>query len=159
LQTLLKSRPQPSLAEFADREGSVSISGVKFRTATVGWGRPLFDEVLIESPGYCFLQVGGEWFERGLFAHAPATYELDMNRTWKRFQASFGLQDGHDGSVVFVVKGDGRELFRSPTIRDHQLRSLDLDISQVSNLTLVVEDGGDGANGDWGVWLQPQVGR
>ena len=132
---------------------------MKFRTATVGWGRPLFDEVLIESPGYCFLQVAGEWFEHGLFAHAPASHELDLNRTWKRFQASFSLQDGHDGSVVFVVKGDGRELFRSPTIRDHQRRSLDLDISQITSLTLVVEDGGDGTNGDWGVWLQPQVGR
>ena len=99
------------------------ISGVKFRTATVGWGRPLVDEVLIEPPGQCFLQVGGQFFERGLYAHAPAKHELDLDRKWQRFQASYGLQDGHDGSVVFVVHGDGRELFRSPTIRDHALHT------------------------------------
>jgi len=159
LQTLLKPRPQRRLAELADQAGPAPVSGVRFRTATVGWGRPLFDEVLIEPPGQCFLQVGGQFFERGLYAHAPARHELDLDRKWQRFQTSYGLQDGHDGSVVFVVQGDGRELFRSPTIREHVRHTLDVDVANVSVLTLRVEDGGDGANSDWGVWIEPQVSR
>lgn len=123
LETLLKPWPPRGLAELPDQAGPVSVSDVRFRTATVGWGRPLFDEVLIEPPDQCFLQVGGQFFERGLYAHAPARHELVLDRKWRRFQTSYGLQDGHDGSVVFVVQDDGRELFRSPTIREHVLPS------------------------------------
>jgi hypothetical protein len=157
LQSLLKPRRQPQLAELTDHKEPVPVSGVKFRTVSVGWGRPLVDEVLIQPPGQCFLQVGGQFFEYGLYAHAPARHELDLDGKWKRFQASYGLQDGHDGSVVFVVRGDGRELFRSPTIRDHALRTVDANLTDVRVLTLLVEDGGDGTNNDWGVWIQPQL--
>ena len=58
-----------------------------------------------------------------------------------------------------MVRGDGKELFRSPVIKDHQSRQVDVDVSGVGVLELVTEDGNDGANADWGVWLEPRLER
>jgi hypothetical protein len=107
----------------------------------------------------CFLQLDGQVHERGLFAHAPAVYALALGRQWKRLRAGCGLQDGSEGSVAFVVRGDGRELFRTPTVRDHQPHGVDVDVSAVETLELVTEDGGDGPNSDWGVWVDPELSR
>lgn len=137
----------------------MSISRATFRSATTGWGPPLRDQVPVEKSGQCFLQVGGQFFERGLYAHAPAKYEVELDGKWARFRGACGLQDGHPGSVIFVVKGDGRELFHSPLVKDQTLRRFEVDVRGISLLELVVEDGGDGNNGDWGVWIDPQLQR
>jgi hypothetical protein len=157
LKTLLDPGPQRPWSDIPATDGWIGISHALFRTAAVGWGRPQRDEVLSESPGECFLQVDGRVFERGLFAHAPAKHELALEGKGTRFRTDYGLQDGHDGSVVFVVRGDGRELFRSPLVKDHHLRKADVDVAGVQVLGLSVEDGGDGANSDWGVWISPQL--
>lgn len=157
LQTLLNPpRPLP-LSQIKSQDGWTCITRAPFVTAQVGWGRPLVDEVLGQEAEECFLSVGGEFFERGLFAHAPAKHAVDLATQWTRFRAGYGLQDGHAGSVVFVIRGDGKELFRSTQIRDHQLRHLDVDVTGVKILELIVEDGGDGTHSDWGVWLQPEL--
>jgi hypothetical protein len=157
LRSLADPPTLQSLADLADTKDPVSLSSVKHRNARVGWGRPLVDQVLVEPPGHCFLQVGGQFYEQGLFAHAPANYEFELGGKWNRLQAACGLQDGHDGSVVFVVQGDGRELFRSDMVRDHKLRNVDVDIAGVKDLKLLVDNGGDGASGDWGVWIEPRL--
>lgn len=157
LQFLLGPRPKRPLAALSAQDGWTCISGAEFRTAQVGWGRPLYDEVLGERPGECFLQVGGRLFERGIYAHAPARHELELHGNWSRFRSSYGLQDGHDGSVVFVLRGDGRELFRSLLVRDHKVRHLEVNVGGVTVLELCVEDGGDGPRNDWGVWLAPEL--
>jgi len=61
--------------------------------------------------------------------------------------------------VVFVIRGDGKELFRSPTIRDHRVREVTIVVADVDVLELLVENGGDGNAGDWGVWLSPGLAR
>ena len=70
-----------------------------------------------------------------------------------------GLHDGHSGTVVFVVRGDNRELFRSPLVKDQALRKLDVDVQGVRLLVPSVEDGEDGTDSDWGVWMSPQIQR
>ncbi|HEX7375901.1 MAG TPA: NPCBM/NEW2 domain-containing protein [Pirellulales bacterium] len=76
---------------------------------------------------------------------------------WQSVSTRFGLQDGHDGSVTFVIRGDSRELFRSPRVSDHTVRERTADVSGVDLLELIVEDAGDGNRGDWGVWLDPRL--
>lgn len=157
LLSLVAADPSQPLAALAHKQGWVSISKATFRSASTGWGPPLRDQVPVEKPGQCFLQVGGQFFEHGLYAHATSKYELEMDGKWTRFRSQYGLQDGHPGSVVFVVRGDGRELFRSPLIKDHALRKLDVDVRGVRLLELSVEDGGDGNHSDWGMWIDPQL--
>ena len=69
------------------------------------------------------------------------------------------VMDRHDGSVVSMVRGDGKELIRSPVIKDRHSREVDVDVSGVGVLELVTEDGNDGANADWGVWIEPRLER
>lgn len=162
LKHLLALLQPPRLVTPADvpaQQKIVSISELSLESAKVGWGQPLHDRVLIEGDGTPFLLVGGEFFESGLYAHALARHTLRLGGKWKTFQSGYGLQDGHGGSVVFVVKGDGKELFRSPLVRDAKRRDLRADVSGVDALELLVEDGGDGGNSDWGVWVATQLSR
>jgi len=153
LQALLNPAPPRALSEVKADVASVPLSRVKFASASVGWGRPLRDQV----PEQCFLQVGGQFFESGLYAHAPAQHTFDLGRAWKRLRASYGLQDGCPGSIVFVVKADGKELFRSQLVKDRVSRDVDVNVENVEQLQLVVEDGGNGNRSDWGVWLNPRL--
>jgi hypothetical protein len=138
---------------------AVKVADLTMETMEVGYGNPLRNQVRPEEEGGILLEVGGVFFESGLYAHAPARYAVRVNRGWKTLNTKFGLQDGHDGSVIFVVKGDGKELFRSQRIGDHKVRNRSIPIAEVDLLELIVENAGDGANGDWGVWLDPELRR
>ena len=137
-----------------------SVPGaLTFRSAATGWGPPNRDQVLASRGATCFLTVGGAFYESGLYAHAPSRYVLNLSGQWKRLVGSVGLQDGNNGSVVFVVRGDGKEHFRSPVIKDHRPHKLDVDITGIKTLELIVEDAGDTNRSDWGVWLGPELRR
>jgi len=108
------------------------------------------------------LRIGGRSFESGLFTHATSSYQFRLGGNWKTFKSGYGIQDGmieHGASVVFVVLGDGKELFRSPVIKDNQLRRLEVDVSGIQILELIVEDGGDSIYADWGHWIEPTLER
>ena len=159
LRRLCRPEKPKNLASLAASTRQVAVTELAFSDSSVGWGRPLRDEVIVEGHPTCFLQIDGKFHESGLFAHAPSQYTLDLAKDWKRLKAGYGLQDGHDGSVVFVVRADGKELFRSSLIKDHRLHDLDVDLSGAGTLELVTENGGDGASGDWGVWIEPRLER
>lgn len=159
LRSLLEPRNRKPPTTVPTSQKRVPVSDLEFSAASVGWGKPLRDQVLVEGGNSCFLRVGGRFFERGLYAHAPSSYVVAVGRKWKRLVTEYGLQEGHEGSVVFVVRGDGRELFRSPRIAQHDLHRLELDIADVTSLELAVEDAGDGVGNDWGVWLDPTLER
>jgi hypothetical protein len=70
-----------------------------------------------------------------------------------------GLADGHDGTCVFVLRGDGKELWRSKLINQGSLLAFDVKVQDVEVLELIVEDGGDGNGADWGLWTDVQLHR
>ena len=149
--------------DFKLRDGladtaKVDIDGKKFHRVQIldpatGVGTFLF-EVITQ-----IHMVGGTFYVSGLYGHAVSTYKFDLGGHWKTFRSGYGLQDGHEGSVVFVVCGDGRELFRSERITDKRLRRLEVSVADVKELELIVEDGGDGVSSDWGVGIEPAVER
>ncbi len=159
LKNLLASPQSISPSEVARQVKTVAAADLKFETAHVGWGKPLYNQVLAEGEASFLLEVGGTFYQSGLYAHAPAQHILRLDGNWTRFATEYGLQDGHDGSVVFIIKGDGRELFRSQVVRDHSARAQTVNVAKVKLLELLVEDAGDGGNSDWGVWLDPQLHR
>ncbi len=159
LLTLLQPKKLVDAADVPTSQESVGLTELDFLEESVGWRRPLRDRIPTEDGGTCFLEVGDRFAERGLYAHAPSRYAVKIGKAWKRLTALFGLQNGHPGSVVFVVRGDDRELFRSKTVSDRTARSLDIDISGVDTLELIVENAGNGNGGDWGVWLEPILKR
>jgi hypothetical protein len=63
-----------------------------------------------------------------------------------------------EGSVVFKVLGDGKELFNSGIMRpDDPVKMIHVSLEGIENLELVVEDGGDGAVGDYGFWSNTEL--
>ena len=60
---------------------------------------------------------------------------------------------------MFVIRADGREVFRSPKLMPGSTAAYDVDLAGVAMLELATEDGGDGRNADWGVWLDPELSR
>lgn len=154
LAATLNFKPGPSPA--AAQGTTCRLSDCQSKKVTVGWGQPVVNRLPNET---VVLEVGGSLFARGLYAHAPSAYTYDLAGKWNRLTGSAGLADGHDGSVVFVIQGDGKELWRSPKITDASRTLIDLDVSNVKELTLTVEDAGNGNGSDWGVWLEPNLAR
>jgi hypothetical protein len=77
------------------------------------------------------------------------------------FHATIGLDDeaGSRGSAVFVVLGDGRELFRSPILRrsDAAVEVGPLPLTGVRRLTLSAEFGDGGDVQDVVDWVRPSL--
>ena len=159
LLALLHPGKPVDAARVSAKVRSLSLADAIWAKARTGWGQPLRDQVLAEGGGTCFLEVGDEFYEHGLFAHAPSRYSFDLKGRWTTLKTGFGLQNGHRGSVVFVIRCDGKEKFRSPTITGPGLHTQSLNIRGVNKLELVVENGGDNNRDDWGVWIKPEIRR
>ena len=158
--TKLADAPQPKdLAKVPAEMKSIALSEVAFEAESTGWGPSMRNQVSGNGDASGLIEVGGRFFESGLYAHAPARHAVRVNKQWKTFTTSYGLQDRHDGSVVFVINADGKELFRSEKITDHKLRTKSVDVSQATLLELTVENAADGNNSDWGVWVEPKLER
>ncbi len=148
----LRARPRPAVAPAAVPEGltRVPLSQVAPSHARVGWGSPAYDRL----PGReALLIAGGELYETGLYAHAPACYRYDLSGGgWKRLSGTCGLPGPH-GSVVFVIRADGKELLRTATLKSGRTQAFSVELTGVRELELITEDAGDSNHSDWGLWL------
>jgi len=106
------------------------------------------------------IYLSGRKFERGLGTHANSRIGFDLPDGFKTFAATIGcsVEGYYGGRVVFVVEGDGRELYRSKVIRlAHGGRDIEIPIKGLKKLTLVVEDGGDGIGNDHALWADARL--
>ena len=102
------------------------------------------------------LRPGGRAFRNGIAVecrHEPckATYDLSGGN-WKRFRATIGIEidtkpaditplERQSTRVVFIVRGDGKELYRSPPFGVNSgAVDLDVDVSTVKQLELEVSN-------------------
>lgn len=142
--------PQPAAAA---PEGRMPLSRLEPTEARVGWLKPAYDH--LPRPD-SMIVAGGRLFETGIYAHAPAFHRYRLGGAWSRLTGECGLPDG-GGSVVFVIRADGREVFRSQPLGPGRLDRYDVDLAGVDDLELLTEDAGDGKASDWGVWLSPTL--
>ena len=109
------------------------------------------------------LRMAGRLYRRGLFCHAPSQVRVHLSGPGARFEALVGVDSneqtsGGRGSVVFAVTADGAELFRSPLLReDSQPVPVSLDLRGATEISLLVEDGGDGIACDQANWAEAKV--
>ena len=143
-------------ASIADSTKTIPLSILKPRSAKVGWIRPTYDRV---PENDALLSFGGDYFARGIYAHAPAKHVYSLNQKWKRLSGQCGLQAGHGGKVDFEIVGDGKLLWNKRGAGPGQGSKFDVDIANVKELELVVTDGGNGTGADWGVWIEPTLTR
>ncbi|MEJ7592296.1 MAG: NPCBM/NEW2 domain-containing protein [Planctomycetaceae bacterium] len=145
-----------SPADYHGAEDSVALTVFKPSSAKVGWGQPVFDRVPDEG---MLLESAGQFFETGIYAHAPAHHVYQLNGKWLSFSGHAGLAAGHDGSVEFEIKGDGRTLWKSDVIRSSATVDFDVKLGGVQQLELLTATTPDGASADWGFWLEPTLKR
>ena len=105
------------------------------------------------------LSLGDRGYSSGLCAHANSSLTTTLDGKWRTLRFGYGLQTGGGGSVVFVVRGDGKELFRSALVRDHDRHDAELSVDGVKVLELATEDGGDGGTSDHSIWVEPTLTR
>ncbi len=150
----------PSIAkadpgEFAATEPLDLSAAIPSRTDERA-GAPRRDRAATGRP----LIVDGVSYARGWGVRSPSMLEFRLARHAERFTAHVGIDDSSRfrGRVEFIVEADGREVFRTGAIRGGvPAEAIDLDVRAVERLRLIVEDGGDGTDGDFANWCNPVV--
>ncbi|MGI9239333.1 MAG: NPCBM/NEW2 domain-containing protein [Verrucomicrobiales bacterium] len=105
------------------------------------------------------LNIGGMIYEQGLglAAGMEITYQLDGD--FKLFTASIGIdaETSRRGDCEFVVRGDGREIFRQRVKGDDEASLVRIDVSGVDDLVLAVEPGVDLDISDHANWAEASL--
>ena len=93
-------------------------------------------------------------YKKGLGLHAPAEYVYNIEgKNYEYFEAYVGVDKAmvsrDNSSVVFKVLVDGEEKFNSGVMKsDSNEKYVKVDLKGAKELTLIVEDGGDGNGSD-----------
>ncbi|GAA5123524.1 NPCBM/NEW2 domain-containing protein [Luteolibacter yonseiensis] len=145
------------------KEDHAWLSDAAWTKAEVGWGMPTRNAFWSDGRFRMgtFLTLKQKPYEKGLYAHAPSHYGFAVDQKWKTFTATVGLRDGAQavGSAVFVVRGDGKELYRSELLRAGENADVSVDVSGVKNLELLTEGGNGNTSNAWSIWVDPKVTR
>lgn len=150
---------EPALVPEATTE--LALGDAQPRVAEVGWLKPAANRVPTDGEIDLPMLDADRLYATGLYAHAPALHVFDLGGRWKWLRGEAGLHARQQavGSVVFVIKTDGQEVFRSPVIRGASKASYKIDLTGTKTLELVVEEADNKNFNDWGLWLEPTLGR
>lgn len=155
--TRFASTLDPSLKPAADPSAhQCPLSDLPAVEEKTGYG-PATRDRLPTSAG--LLTAGSRVFAHGLYAHAPARHAWDLDGNWKSLRGFAGIAHGNEGSVTFVIEGDGRTLWNSGLVRPGALPRFDVDLTGIHRLVMRTEDGGDSNRSDWALWLEPVLSR
>ena len=106
------------------------------------------------------ITLNGVTYSKGLGGHAPSDVRFALNATCSALTAVVGVDDevGANGNVVFQVWGDGLQRYNSgPMTGAMASKSVFVDLTGVTQLALIVTDGGDGAAYDHADWADARV--
>lgn len=121
-----------------------------------GWGMPMKNRSVDKNP----LSIGGVAFERGFGTHAESSLVVLLNGQARSFSAQVGIDDevkNNRASAVFVVYGDGKELWTSGKMgHGDAAKTVSVPLEGVKTLELLVTDAGDGYAFDHADWANAQ---
>jgi len=105
------------------------------------------------------IRIDGRVFEYGVGSHAPSRLVWNLNGAYKKFHSFIGLDDESacGNGAIWLVRGDGKELYRSRVLGSREIDSISVDISGVNKFELETLDNGDKDcdHSDWaGAWLE-----
>lgn len=158
----LQDQAKRTPAETSPDISELALGDARAEVAEVGWGTPAANRIpqnpQIESP----LLDCGKIYATGLFAHSPSRYVFDLGGKWESLRGDAGLHTVHQpyaAGVVFVIKTDNKEVFRSAVIRGSTTTNYQVDLKGVSLLELIVEQPGNSNHNNWSLWLDPTLFR
>jgi alpha-galactosidase len=135
---------------------TVRLSSLDLGPMTIGWSVPKADRGVMGQP----IAIGGTKFTHGVGTHASSYFRVSLNGGAERFRAQVGLDEsaGKQGSVEFIITGDGRELWRSGVRTGGQPAvPVEVSLAGVQVLGLRVSDGGDGTDHDHADWAESDI--
>jgi uncharacterized protein YsxB (DUF464 family) len=140
---------------FIGSESNRLLQSVRPNKWSQDWGEPNMGKTVENNT----IRIGKRIFEFGIGAHANSNLVWNLNGAYKKFHSYIGLDDEAIGGngAIWVVKGDGKELYRSRVLVSHEIDSLSIDISGVNVLELETLDNGnkDYDHTNWaGAWLE-----
>jgi hypothetical protein len=106
------------------------------------------------------LKIGKKVYRKGLGVHAYSMLEYKINGRYEKFTAEIGVDGCADGrgSVVFIIYGDTKQLFRSQVIKGKDApKKIQIDIKGVKILKLIVDFADDHAIGDLANWADARL--
>ncbi len=126
--------------------------------ATAGWGSVEMNKSVSGKK----LSLGGKQFDHGIGTHANSEILFDTQGLYEQFSVTVGIDENNSkenqGSVEFIILGDGHELWRSGIMKKPDARiSFTIDIKNVRRLLLKVTDAGDGINYDHADWANAKL--
>jgi alpha-galactosidase len=100
------------------------------------------------------LTLRGRVFERGLGVHSRSSLTYALDKKFSLLTGVIGLDDdgGAAGRVQFVVRGDGREMFRATLSGADEPKPLRVAVAGVERLELLVDFARDEDTGDRADW-------
>lgn len=106
------------------------------------------------------ISINGQHYTKGIGTHSVSETVYDLEKQFAMFRADVGVDSevGNYGSVVFQVFGDGVKLYDSGVIiGGTPAKSINVNVTGVSQLKLVVTDGGDGVDNDHADWANARI--
>ena len=121
------------------------------------------DPVQLNSRAGKPMRIADKEYTRGLYCHAVSKVVVRLPGPGKSFSAIAGVDSndqtsGGRGSVVFAVKVNDKEAFRSPLMREGMAGvPVSVPLDGASEFTLEIGDGGDGISCDQSDWVEAKV--
>ena len=146
-----------------------NITDMEWTQSATGWGTIGVNKSLTGEE----LNINGRIYKNGISMHAfsesdkNAYVEVNVPKGsgYTVFEALIGVNKdtangGTAGSVVFIIEGDGKELYRSDLMRATQdAEHILVDISGVSSLKLMANNGDGSYECDWANYINPKIAK
>jgi alpha-galactosidase len=143
-----------TLISCSTQTETIPLTSLDLSKIEQGWGKPQVDKSVTGKP----ITIAGKIYKTGLGTHSISQLDIDLKRKHVRFSAFTGVDDAalnHSGSIDFIIKGDGKILWESGIMKPGDAaKPVDIEIKRVKKLTLLVTDGGDGADYDHANWAE-----
>ena len=109
------------------------------------------------------MRIGSKTFKRGLGTHANSLTVIELGKGCKTFKCQVGA-DLNDptrqagGSVVFIVKTDGKERYRSKILKPgDEPVAVSVDLTKARKLELITDVSIKGFTGDHADWADARI--
>jgi len=104
--------------------------------------------------------IGDYPYEYGISTHSNSKITYGLGKKYKFFKADIGLGNevGRKGSVVFNIKLDGEDVYKSKIIRGTgKPLHIEIPLEGKEVMELLADDGGDGINYDHAIWANARL--
>lgn len=135
---------------------AVWLDSLDLNKVNQGWGEPRGGKSVDNHP----LKLKGVTYPHGLGTHATSEVTVALDGCATRFVAMVGVDDevGEKGAVSFEIWVDGKRAAETPVLKGgDEPKMISANLAGAKQMTLVVEDGGDGINYDHADWAGAMI--